>query len=91
MGLFHLRALRVSSVAVGTGEIVAGVEQDFLVAAPAAGRAGESFWCRWLFWSLALSAARKDQGQQAEKRQKCAIFWVEAKRHGGQCILGAWG
>ena len=87
MGLFLRCALRTSSVAVGAGEIVAGVEPDRRVATLASGLAGRSFLSNGLFRGLAFLAPRKGQGRQAEKQQGGAGFYVAAKRHGGICIL----
>lgn len=68
MGLLLRCALRISSVAVGAGETVAGVEPDLRVTALAAGRTGRNFQNGWLFRSLALPAPGKGQGKQAGKQ-----------------------
>jgi hypothetical protein len=57
------------------------------MAAEAAGRPGRSFLNSLLFRGLALPAAGKGQGKQAEKQQDGAVFFAEVKRHGGRCIL----
>lgn len=88
MGLLLRCPLRVSSVAAGAGEIVAGVEPDLGVAAKAAGLAGRSFLNGDFFRGLVLPATGRGQSKQAEKRQDGAGFFVEAKRHGGTGILG---
>jgi hypothetical protein len=87
MGLLLRCALLVASVAGGAGEIVGGVEPDVRVAACASGRAGRSFLNNGLFRSLALLAAGKGLGKQAEKHQDGAGFYMEMKRHRGTCIL----
>lgn len=56
-------ALLVASVAVGAGEIVAGVKPDFRVAAYASGRAVRNFLRNGPFRGLALLAAGKGQGK----------------------------
>lgn len=85
MGQLLRCSLRVSLVAGGAGEIVIGVEADLRVASLTAGLAGRSLLNGGLFRGLALLAAGRGQGQQAEKHQNGVFFYVAAKRHGG-CV-----
>ena len=68
MGLFLRCSFRVSAVAIGAGEIVAGVKSDLRMAAHTAGFTSRGFLNNGLFWSLArLLATGKAQDKQAEK------------------------